>query len=124
MNKTKIFTLLAGLALAGAPELVQAYQIVPNPNPYGSTIIVITPDAENFSSFENYGSLQINAGGTLLNDTALLHNAGTLNNAGTLTSFFGALINDGTLNNAGTLSSLSSTFVNAGATARCPTPAP
>lgn len=94
MNMTKISMLLASIALTSTPTLVQAYQIAPNPNPVGNTIVISDADAENLTIFDSDGDISID--GTLTNK-------GTLNNNGELSD--GTLINDGILNNNGLIMS-------------------
>jgi hypothetical protein len=122
MSKLKIVTLLAGIFVVWLPALVQAYQIAPNPNPSGSTISVITLDAENLSSFENNGFLQINVGGVLRNSysgATLNNNSGgmiSINSGASLDNMDGATLNNNfgaTLNiNGGTLYSFYSPSIN------------
>lgn len=94
MSKIKII-LLAGIFCFGLPVLVQAYQIAPNPNLWDSTINVMTLDAENLTSFTNWGSLEIIKSGAL-------HNASNLDSIGTIYNS-GILLNDDTLYNLGNL---------------------
>ncbi|MCX7185384.1 MAG: PEP-CTERM sorting domain-containing protein [Nitrosospira sp.] len=123
MSKIKICTLLASITLAGAPALVQAQQIAPNPNPLSSTITV-TGTAENAVNFSNEGVLSIETLGILNNSGGLVNGVwsvdasnewgyhGSLTNSGTLTNSaggslttFGYLSSSGILNNSGILSS-------------------
>ena len=101
----KIQVLLAGVAFAITPFTVQADQILPNPNPLGSTITVDTSDAYNSGDirFENRGYIEIKNTGTLDNNTGL-DNYGTLDNTGTLNNDSSLYTpSGGTLNNSGTL---------------------
>ena len=115
MHKRKIISVVASLILIGAPLLLQAAQISPNPNPAGSTLDIINDPfaVNNANPYNNGGTINIDAASTLTNSVgASLHNfdlttnvGGTLNNTGTLNNLAGASINNtgGTLNNTGTL---------------------
>ena len=94
MNGIKGYGLLpAAIVLMCIPELVQAYQLSPNPNPIDSTIEINTNDvAENFVEFINDGSVR-------MDEDSTLNNFGVLKNAA---SFIGCYC-DSTLNNYGTL---------------------
>ncbi len=107
MSMTKISTLLASIALASSSTFVQAYQIAPNPNPFGNTIKIIDEDAENLIAFTSYGSILIEStNGILTNNSYLLFSGGSLNNYG---NFEGngklTIIESGSLNNYGTMNS-------------------
>lgn len=102
MNMTKISTLLASIALISTSTFVQAYQIAPNPNPVGNTIVISDADAENFTIFDSNGDIVID--GTLTN-------VGTLNSNGLL-DFNGTLINNGILNSNGPMNSNGSLINN------------
>jgi hypothetical protein len=78
MTRIKIlFSVLAAIALASSPLLVQASQITPNPNPSGSTIDIINDlfAVNTANPFENAGTLNIDSFSTL-------NNSGTLTNDG------------------------------------------
>lgn len=122
MNKRCLFSFAVSVVLTGAPLLVDAAQVAPNPNPFGSTIDIISdPSASNNQNpYLNLGTINIDSASTLTN-TGTLTNAGTLaepgilNNAGTLNNVSGGtLTNDigGRLNNTGTLIS-TGTLTNA-----------
>src|SRR6267143_1126961 len=105
MNKKSMIALAASIILTGAPLLVQAAQITPNPNPAGSTLDIINDPfaVNNATPYSNGGTINIDASSTLTNTLgATLKNTigATLNNYGALGSGSGSrLTNVGTLNN-------------------------
>ena len=107
-----------GIALTSLATQAHAVcdQILPNPNPVGSTISNGRYDACNeHDRFKNFGSL-FNTG--IFDNSGELHNFGTMINIGTLNNFGdlvnvqssdGRVKNSGTLNNFGTVSGYGST---------------
>jgi len=133
LSKKSIIALAVSLLLTGVPLLVQAAQIMPNPNPAGSTLDIINdPSAvNNDNPYYNGGTINIDAHSTLTNTVGAtlnnypqtippggtLNNAGTLINYGTLGNVVGTLTNSvgATLNNYGGLYNvISATLNNAG----------
>lgn len=127
-RRTRLACALLLALLLGTPLVAQADQIAPNPNPAGDTITVSGSDLndvyfinngdmditgsgvlDNTGRLESYGTLGIDAGGTLHNSSAWsqVWNYGTLTNAGSLVNSSGATLNNdtgGTLENTGALS--------------------
>ncbi len=114
----KILASVFGLALTGLATQTHAAcdQILPNPNPVGSTISNGRYDACNeIANFDSFGSL-FNTG--ILDNSGALRNFGTMINIGTLNNFGevvnvqssgGHVKNAGTLNNFGIVSGYGST---------------
>jgi len=108
MNVYKRLTLLLGLFLGISP-LANAYQILPNPNPVGSTIYIDASDiAENFINFVNEGTVVMYPFSTF-NNFANFYNSGIfdgyysqLNNTGTLTTAASGNLGMGVIANQGT----------------------
>src|SRR5882762_3666275 len=112
MNKKSMIALAASIILIGAPLLVQATQITPNPNPVGSTLDIINdPFAVNTANpFVNAGTLTIDSLSTLTNFGTLINQVGgTLTNFGTLQGH--RFTNSGTLIN---YNDLGGSFTNSG----------
>jgi hypothetical protein len=102
-----------------APLLVEAAQIVPNPNPIGSTIDIIGDSSavNTADPFTNLGTVNVDSLSTLTNSgtwtnggssntLAILSNSGTLLNTGTMTNTTNSsLVNlsGGTVVNSGTV---------------------
>src|SRR6267143_4014594 len=93
MNKKSMIALAASIILTGAPLLVQAAQITPNPNPVGSTLDIINDPfaVNNDNQFTNAGTININSSSALIN-TGTLNNAGTITNAGDLVNTGGGML--------------------------------
>jgi outer membrane autotransporter protein len=84
------------LMLFSFSPLIHADQLSPNPN--NGTINVSGNDWNSQNPFANNGTLDINTGGTLINNSS-----GRFINNGMLTNYWGTLTNNGTFVNNGTL---------------------
>src|SRR6266850_2592797 len=111
VHKKSMIAVAVSIILTGAPHMMQAAQITPNPNPAGSTIDIINDpfSVNNENPYSNGGTINIDSRSTLTNAVGA-----TLNNYDLLgTGRFSTLTNAGTLNNAGTLSNFDgSTLTN------------
>ena len=111
VHKKSMIAVAVSIILTGAPHMMQAAQITPNPNPAGSTIDIINDpfSVNNENPYSNGGTINIDSRSTLTNSVGA-----TLNNYDLLgTGRFSTLTNAGTLNNVGTLSNFDgSTLTN------------
>jgi len=86
--------------LLGTSALAQ--QIAPNPNPAGNTI-VIADAQKNSKSYENRGTIQVDATGFLDNQYSIVNWGDILNSGAILDNEYGRIENWGHINNLGSI---------------------